>query len=131
MISTNYSVTVLTSIPAATPAGRAAIVVARARETAIANTPAGRKLRQAAAEFESQLLSSLWKSMKATFAASDDDSSDPASKSFQDFGVESLCQAVGKAGGLGIGKLIVHSLESKLDQSPAPSKVFQDGKVPQ
>ncbi len=131
MISTNSPFTVLTSVPAATPTDRAAVVAARAREAAIANTPAGRKLRQAAAEFESQLLSSLWKSMKATFAASDDDSSDPASKSLQDYGVESLCQAVGKAGGLGIGKLIVHSLESKLDQSPTPSKVFQNGKVPQ
>ena len=68
--------------------------------------------------------------MKATFAASDDDSTDPAGKSLDDFGVESLCNAVGKAGGLGLGKLIVHSLESKVQQSPPISQVFQNRKVP-
>src|SRR5258708_14803727 len=66
VISANSPFTALTSVPAATPADRAAVVAARAREAAIANTPAGRKLRQASAEFESQLLSSPWQSMKAT-----------------------------------------------------------------
>jgi len=50
----------------------------------VANTPAGRKLKQAAAEFESMLLSSLWKSMKSTFANDADNASlDPAHDSLE------------------------------------------------
>jgi Rod binding domain-containing protein len=108
-----------------------AIQAARAKEAAIANTPNGRKLRKAAAEFESQLLANLWKSMKTTFAASADESTDPASQSLEDYGIESMCRAVGRAGGLGIGKLVVHSLESRLGQASSNSQVFQNGKVAQ
>ena len=43
-----------------------------ASPTANSNTPAARKLRQAAAEFESMMISNLWKSMKTTFADDDD-----------------------------------------------------------
>jgi len=108
-----------------------AIATARLKESALANSPAGHKLRKAAAEFESQLLSSLWKSMKSTFAPGDDDSNDPAAQSLQDFSVEAMCTAVGKAGGLGIGKLIVHSLETKLAPSHSNADLFQSGKVTQ
>jgi Rod binding domain-containing protein len=107
-----------------------AIATARERQPALENSPASRKLRQAAVEFESQLLSSLWKSMKSSFDP-EDDSSDPASQSFQDFGVESMCAAVAKAGGLGISKLIVHSLESQIKESPMNATLFQSGKVAQ
>jgi len=89
---------------------------ARAKEAAFANSPKGRKLRKAAAEFESQLLSSLWKSMKSSFAPDEDDSSDPATQSFADWGINAMCNAVGKAGGLGIGKQIVHALETKMER---------------
>jgi Rod binding domain-containing protein len=72
------------------------------------------KLRKAAAEFEGQLLSALWKSMKTSFADSDDDSDDPAGQTLQEYGIDAMSQAVGKAGGLGIGRLIVKQLEAKI-----------------
>ncbi len=72
------------------------------------------KLRQAAAEFESMLMSSFWKSMKDSFGASEDDSSDPAYGTMEDFGMQAMCGALGKAGGLGIGKLILKHLEPQL-----------------
>jgi Rod binding domain-containing protein len=84
---------------------------------ALANTPSGRKLRQAAGEFESILLASLWKSMKGSFASSGDDSSDPAHDTLDGLGVQSMCAAVGKAGGLGLGKLILKHLEPMLSDS--------------
>lgn len=72
------------------------------------------KLRKAAAEFESILLSSFWKSMKESFASPDDDGSDPAHETLEDWGIQAMTDAVGKAGGLGIGKLILKDLEPQL-----------------
>jgi len=74
------------------------------------------KLQKAAAEFEAQLLSSLWKSMKNSFAA-DEDSADPASQSLQDWGIDALAGAVSRAGGMGIGRLIVKDLTQKISNS--------------
>jgi Rod binding domain-containing protein len=79
-------------------------------------SPAGRKLRQAAGEFESMLLANLWKSMKSTFASSDD-SDDPAHETLEDMGIQAMSSAVGKAGGLGLGKLVVKYLEPILAHS--------------
>lgn len=93
-------------------------------------SPADRKLRKAAAEFESLLLSNLWKSMKTAFASDDDDdSTDPAHESLEDFGMETMAGAVGKAGGLGIGKLILQYLEPKLQQSASSGMPEESTKV--
>ena len=72
------------------------------------------KLRKAAAEFESILLSSFWKSMKESFTSPEDDSADPAHGTLEDWGIQAMSDAVGKAGGLGIGKLILKHLEPQL-----------------
>jgi len=72
------------------------------------------KLRKAAAEFESVLLSSFWKSMRESFASPEDDSSDPAHETLEDWGIQAMTDAVGKAGGLGIGRLILKELEPRL-----------------
>ena len=81
------------------------------------NSPADRKLRRAAGEFESLLLSNLWKSMKSSFAAPDDDSTDPAHDTLENWGIDAMAGAVGKAGGLGLGKLILKHLEPILSRS--------------
>jgi Rod binding domain-containing protein len=88
------------------------------QSSSVSNTPAGRKLLQAAGEFEGMLLSSLWKSMKSTFP-SDDDSTDPAHDTLDDMGIQAMSNAVGKAGGLGLGKLILKHLEPALAKSQA------------
>ena len=75
------------------------------------------KLRKAAAEFESILLSSFWKSMRESFASPEDDSSDPAHETLEGWGIQAMSDAVGKAGGLGIGKLILKHLEPHLAAS--------------
>jgi Rod binding domain-containing protein len=69
-----------------------------------------KKLKKAAGDFESILLSSMWKSMKKSFGESSDGDSDPASGTIDDLGIEAMSQAVGKAGGLGIGKMIIKQL---------------------
>jgi len=93
------------------------------------NSPADKKLRKAAGEFESLLLSNLWKSMNSTFAAPDDDSTDPAHDTLENMGIDAMSGAVGKAGGLGLGKLILKHLEPLLPQSLA-GKEANSGKVP-
>jgi Rod binding domain-containing protein len=91
-----------------------------AQSSSISNTPQGRKLEQAAAQFEGMLLSSLWKSMKSTFASpDDDDSQDPAHDTLDDLSTETMSNAVAKAGGLGLGKLILKHLEPMLEQRMA------------
>jgi Rod binding domain-containing protein len=83
-------------------------------------TPAQRKLRQAAGEFESMLLSSLWKSMKSSFEGDETEFSDPAHEALDDWGMQAMCGAVGKTGGLGIAKMILKHLEPKLPGAAAP-----------
>jgi Rod binding domain-containing protein len=82
-------------------------------------SPKAQKLRQAAAEFESMLMSSFWKSMKDSLGDEPDDATDPAHETLADFGMQAMCDAVGKAGGLGIGKLILQHLEPHLSSGPA------------
>ena len=69
------------------------------------------KLKKAGAEFESIMLSTFWKSMKSSFADEDDDSTDPAHDTLEDMGIQAMSSAVGKAGGLGLGKLILKHLD--------------------
>jgi Rod binding domain-containing protein len=69
-----------------------------------------KKLKKAAGDFESILLSSMWKSMKQSFGDSNDGDSDPGASTLDDMGIEAMSQAVGKAGGLGIGNMIIKQL---------------------
>jgi len=81
------------------------------------------KLVKAAGEFESMLLESLWKSMKETFTDPNDPDADPTLQSFDDWGMKSMADAVGNAGGLGIKNMILKYLEPTLhpvDVAPGP-----------
>ena len=77
------------------------------------------KLRKAAGEFESLLLQNRWKSMKASFASDDGDASDPAHDTLDDWGIQAMSDAVGKNGGLGIGRMILKDLEPKITSEVA------------
>jgi Rod binding domain-containing protein len=77
-------------------------------------SPRQHKLEQAAEQFESMLLSNLWKSMRSSFEGDDSDFSDPAHGALDDWGMQAMSSAVGKAGGLGIAKLILQHLEPRI-----------------
>jgi Rod binding domain-containing protein len=102
--------------PLSGPSGGISQPVSVQQSAQQADPPVEQKLRKAAAEFESMLLSSLWKSMKSSFASPDDDASDPAHETLDDWGMQAMSSAVGRAGGLGIGKLILKHLEPLLSQ---------------
>jgi len=70
-----------------------------------------RKLEKAAAEFESILISTFWKSMKDSFSDGNEDVTDPAHSSLDDMSIQAMAGAMSKAGGLGLGKLILRHLE--------------------
>jgi len=78
------------------------------------SSPRERKLQQAAGQFESMLMSNLWKSMKSSFEDDDSDFSDPAHGAMDEWGMDAMCGAVGKSGGLGIAKLIMKNLEPEI-----------------
>ncbi|MGA2097386.1 MAG: hypothetical protein ABSH39_13880 [Candidatus Acidiferrum sp.] len=99
-----------TAISAASQNGKSAGLAS------VSNTPAGRRLRKAAADFEGMLISSLWKSMKSTFA-DEDDSADPAHDTIDDLGIQTMSNAVAKAGGFGLGNLLLKHLEPMLAKS--------------
>lgn len=97
----------------------AVAAVAQHSTAAAAGPPASpeeQKLRKAAGDFESILLASMWKSMKQSFGASESES-DPAHGTLDDWGIEVMSGAVGRAGGLGISKLILQHLEPALKHS--------------
>lgn len=113
--------------PAAPSVGSLAAMPASTSSRKTSSTPespAARKLRKAAGEFEAQLLSNLWKSMKSTFAAPDDESEDPAHETLDDMGIQAMSSAVGKAGGLGLCKLIIKHLEPLLAHTPVAAQAF-------
>lgn len=73
-------------------------------------SPDQQKLKKAAGDFESILLASLWKSMKESFKDPNEANADPASGTVDDWGIEAMSGAVGKAGGLGIGNMLIKHL---------------------
>lgn len=116
-------------IPLTYPAAQADIhSVAGSKNSPSANSPQLAKLTKAAGEFESILLESLWKSMKETFADSEDADSDPTLKGFDDWGIQAMAGAVGSSGGLGFKNMIIRYLapavtngEARATSSPSNS----------
>jgi Rod binding domain-containing protein len=71
------------------------------------------KLRKAAAEFEAQLLSSWWTTMKNSGMSGKDENSDPGKDTLDQLGMQAMSSAVANGrGGLGIGDMLVRSLLS-------------------
>jgi Rod binding domain-containing protein len=111
----------------ANPAIPAAASPAAAQNTPAAAAPARdsveeQKLKKAAGDFESILLASMWKGMKQSFGTDEADA-DPAHGTLDDWGIEIMSGAVGRAGGLGIGKLILEHLQPALGHPPAGTAV--------
>lgn len=107
-------------------------IAAGAASHAQNTSPARRRLHQAANEFESMLLTSLWKSFKeSSLDDSDTDSDDSTGQTYQDFGLQAMASAVASGGGLGIGRIIEQDLAPKVNPAskniePLPSTLPLD-----
>jgi Rod binding domain-containing protein len=110
-------------------AAGSAAASALAGSASAAASPDQRKLQKAAGDFESILLATLWKGMKAGLGGDESDS-DPAHGTLEDWGIEIMSSAVGRAGGLGIGKLILEHLDPKsAPQRPKADKIASNRKA--
>jgi Rod binding domain-containing protein len=74
-------------------------------------TPEHHKIAKAAKEFEGLLMSALWKSMGEDMKGPTD--SDPINASFTDMGIQAVSSAMAASGGIGIGRMLLKTLEKQ------------------
>ncbi|MGH9351756.1 MAG: rod-binding protein [Terriglobia bacterium] len=77
--------------------------------TTITGNTREEKLKKASVQFESMLVSSLWKDMEKTFGQSDSDQ--PGFDTMQDMGLRAMTTALAASGGIGIAKMIDQQVE--------------------
>jgi Rod binding domain-containing protein len=95
-------------------------------------TPAHKKLRKAAQDFEGILISQLWRASQTGFSSLTGDAPLAGSDTLNSLAIQTLSSALASRGGLGIGKMLVHELEPSLDrgehhQGGAKIKIGSEG----
>jgi Rod binding domain-containing protein len=87
-----------------------------------------KKLKKAASEFESMLISSWWNTMKQSGLPGTDDDTDPGKGTLDQMGINALSSAIANGkGGLGLGNMLVHSMMKRMELhdakagSPSPT----------
>jgi len=117
------------------PAPASAAASGPASEDALRNTPEGRKLMKAAQEFEANLLSSWWeeaeKGIQDTMGGQQELGS--GFEGLKGVAMHNMAMSVVQSGGIGISRMIFHSLEPALrrklqDQTASASQV-QEGQT--
>jgi len=117
------------------PAPASAAASGPASEDALRNTPEGRKLMKAAQEFEANLLSSWWeeaeKGIQDTMGGQQELGS--GFEGLKGVAMHNMAMSVVQSGGIGISRMIFHSLEPTLrrklqDQTASTSQV-QEGQT--
>jgi len=100
--------------------------------TPAAETPAHRKLRKAAQDFEGILISQLWGEFQTGFSSLTGNAPLAGSDTLNSLALQALSSALASRGGLGIGQMLVRELEPSLNRgnpnlSRAETKVgFED-----
>lgn len=79
-------------------------------------TPAHKKLRKAAQEFEGILISQLWGDFQTSLSSLSGDAPLAGSDTLNSLAIQTLSTALASRGGLGIGKMLVHQLEPSLNR---------------
>ncbi len=80
-------------------------------------SPAHKKLRKAAQDFEGILISEMWEKFNEGFADFAGKTPLAGSDTMNSLAIQTLSSAIAKSGGLGIGKMLVHALEPTLDRA--------------
>ncbi len=77
-----------------------------------------KKVKKAASEFESMLISNWWNTMKHSGLDGGEDDSDPGKDTLDQMGIQALSAAIANGkGGLGLGNMLAHSLMERMDQA--------------
>jgi Rod binding domain-containing protein len=79
-------------------------------------TPAHKKLRKAAQDFEGILISQLWEHLQTSFSSFGGETPLAGSDTLNSLAIQTLSTALASRGGLGIGKMLVHQLEPTLNR---------------
>ncbi len=79
-------------------------------------TPAHKKLRKAAQDFEGILISQLMGEFKVGLSSLGGDSPLAGSDTLNSLAIQTLSTALASRGGLGIGNMLIHQLEPSLDR---------------
>jgi len=112
-------------------ARKGGVTTARAAaKGAAAETPAHRKLRKAAQEFEGILISQLLQDMPMGFSSLSGDTPMAGSETLSSLAVQTLSNAMAGRGGFGIARMIVHQLEPSLNRGGPQSVAAPQGAAP-
>jgi Rod binding domain-containing protein len=79
-------------------------------------SPAHKKLRKAAQDFEGILISEMWEKFSESFTGLGGETPLAGSDTMNSLAVQTLSAAIAKSGGLGIGKMLVNALEPALEK---------------
>jgi Rod binding domain-containing protein len=86
------------------------------RDQAAEETPAHRKLRKAAQDFEGILISELWDQSDSDFSSLPGETQAAGSDTLKSLAIQTMSAALAKRGGLGIARMLVHQLEPSLNR---------------
>ena len=84
------------------------------------------KLRNAALEFESILLSSWWEQMQKSSLGSDESGHEPGFDTLQSLGTRAMSLALAARGGLGIAQLMIRQLSPALNHKETKVETGKD-----
>ncbi len=79
-------------------------------------SPAHKRLRKAAQDFEGILISEMWEKFNEGFTDFGGETPLAGSETMNSLAIQTLSTAIAKSGGLGIGKMLLHSLEPTLER---------------
>jgi Rod binding domain-containing protein len=96
--------------------------VTPAAEDQTPETPAHRKLRKAAEEFESMMIAQLWQGFQSGLSSLTGESQPAGSETLNSLATQSMSTALAHRGGLGLAQMIVRQLEPSLNHSGAGAK---------
>jgi hypothetical protein len=114
--------------PTATPVLQSAVSTTQAGEDSLRNTPAGHKLLKAAQEFEANLISSWWEEAEKDLDDRSGGTLGSGLDGLKGFAMNAVAMGIAGAGGLGIARMIFHSLEPALRRSLQGSGQGPDSK---
>ena len=82
-------------------------------------TPAHRKLRKAAQDFEAILISELWEHFQPSFSSLSGDAPLAGSDTLNSLAIQAMSAGLAQRGGMGIARVLVRQLEPSLNRGPA------------
>ena len=106
----------------------------QAGEDALRNTPVGRKLMKAAQQFEANLISSWWEEAEKDLQDPSEGALGSGFEGLKGLAMNAMTMSMVKSGGIGISRMIFHSLEPalrrKLEHETSPAGQANAGQNP-